>query len=259
MRTSLVVLIIASGLIGTAIVAGAPQSSGAAPPSNAYTTDPSLYGLPRRLASLTDLTPIHERKDLTPRQRTEVLLYWLVEERTDPSPPTRGIGGDIDSGYIQAQLIKAMAELGDILLLTQLGSDPQLDGAIRDAARIALGWIYDARQIPSLLTILERSPEPDFRALAATALGCMGATEAVPALRRALQDQFARRGGGCLEDNGLVYPVRRAAEIALRGLADPGLVAYRERRMEEFRRRLEEAQQAAPVGPAQPTPQAPAD
>jgi HEAT repeat protein len=208
--------------------------------------EPSAYGLPNRLGRLSDMTPLYERADLTPEQRTDVLLYWLNEERREPSPPTQGAGGSIDSGYIQAQVVKALGELGDPLLLSRYASDTStLDAMIRDAVQLALAWMYDARQVPNLIRILESSSEPDYRALAATALGSMRATEAVPVLEAALDDVFSRTAEGCLEGPRLLYPVREAARGALDALADPSLAEYARARCEAFARRLKDAQDAS--------------
>jgi hypothetical protein len=157
---------------------------------------PEAYGLPPRLTSLTDLTAVHERKDLTPAQKTSALVAWLIEEREHPSATRRGLGGgDIDSGYTQAQILKALVQEGDPLVVSTMASDPDVDADVRAGMRIVLGLMGDRDSAPELIDILEAHPEADFRVGAAEALGSLGATEAAPALARALEDPFTRRAG----------------------------------------------------------------
>ncbi len=89
--------------------------------------NPLVYGLRPRLTSLTDLNPLLNAGTLSMAQRTEVLVAWLAQERRCPSPVNLGLGGDIDSGYIQAQIIKALAEIGDPAVLSDMALDYSLD------------------------------------------------------------------------------------------------------------------------------------
>jgi hypothetical protein len=197
---------------------------------------PESYGLPARLTSLTDLGPVLQRKDLTAAQRTDVLVSWLTRERAHPSGTVRGLGGgDIDSGYLQAQLIKALAEAGDARAVAGVAASTTLaDDGLRDAARIVLGMMGDRQQVSSLLVVLATHKEADFRALAAVALGRVGAVEAIPALEAAREDGATRRASNCTRGSHTSYPVREAATSALRVLRSPDALARAKLRTDRF-------------------------
>lgn len=206
---------------------------------------PEDYGLSGKLTNLTDLGPVLRRPDLTSTQRTEVLVSWLVEERQHPSRVTQGLGGgDIDSGYIQAQIVKALAEVGDLLMIDGLteslsGPPETADPTVVDALILAVGLMGDRSKIPGITDILATHREGFFRTLAAEALGSLGATEVKPTLEKALADSFAVMGGA--GDIGgprkLVYPVREAAEVALRVLSNPAAMEFTKQKTEAFAKR----------------------
>jgi len=130
-------------------------------------------GMPERLRQLQDLKRVvGPESRLSPEQRTLVLLGWLARERRQPSPSTKGLGGfPITSGYIQAQILQVLAGTADPVLIETLAGSPQVrDAGIRDAMRLSLGLMRDARQIPALTSILWKHPEPYFRWRAAQAL-----------------------------------------------------------------------------------------
>jgi hypothetical protein len=54
---------------------------------------PVDYGLPARLGDLTDLQKTAKGGRITEIQATDTLLYWLAEERREPSPTAIGAGG----------------------------------------------------------------------------------------------------------------------------------------------------------------------
>lgn len=182
-----------------------------------------LYGLPTRMRNLTDLTPIIDRQDLTSLQKTEVLLAWLGQERSDPSPTTTGLGGGpIDSSYIQAQMIKGLGTLGDPQAIDWLLSNPQVtDESLRNACRLALGLMGDQRQIPMLVKILREDPDANYRTLAVEDLNVLGAAQALPDIERALQDRYSVTFDHMHKGRITFYPVREAATAALRVLKDP--------------------------------------
>ncbi len=217
----------------------APQPQGAAEVRDV--PPPETYGLPPKLQGLTDLTPLHERSDLTAQQRTNILIWWLVRERADPSPRTVGLGGgDIDTGYIQRQLVMALRGLGDPKGLTALVQSHAIsDPVVRDGVVCALGMMGDASRIPRLLEVLETHAEGDYRALAAYALGSsLGVLEARDALSKALQDSFTRPAGNCTRGLYLAYPVREIAQGSLRALSSETALAAAQRRREAFVRAI---------------------
>jgi hypothetical protein len=179
--------------------------------ATALRSSPDTYGLPAKLSDLTDLGLVLRAKNLTSAKATEVLIIWLVRERAEPHPKTTGLGGgDITSGYIQAQLIKALAEKGDALALRNMSVDQKLEPWLRDSMRLALGGMYDRSQTSSLIRILEENKEGQMRALAAVELGSLGIEEAVPALKKALRDGYSGTAGELHHEEGHIHLLPRA-------------------------------------------------
>ena len=211
--------------------------------------NPETYGLPGKLSNLTDLGPIARRTDISSVHKTDILIVWLTEERRQPTPTSKGLGGgDVNSSYIQAQIVKALAEVGNPLTLRAISSDQKADANIRDGARLALALMGDSTQIPKVIAILGNGREPFFRATAAEALGSLRATEAIPALQRALLDGYTDIGGGRGPSGpSTIYPVRRNAQTALNVLnsKDPELKKYVQKKRARFQQRLEAARKKA--------------
>ncbi|UCH35270.1 MAG: HEAT repeat domain-containing protein, partial [Armatimonadota bacterium] len=181
--------------------------------------------------------------------RADILISWLIEERMEPSGTTLGLGGgDINSGYIMSQIIMSLVELGDPLLVLEVATSSHLasvDDNVRDAMRITLGLMGDGDQARELMRILDTHAEPYFRALAAKALGRVGAAEARPRLKRALEDPFTVRAGNSVRGLYTAYPVREGAETALRMLDDPARFTHAKQRAEMFAQRLDNARKQA--------------
>jgi len=142
----------------------------------------------------------------------------------------------IDSGYLQAQMILWLSRHGDTKTMAALLRPGAIaDQGVRDGIICALGMMGDASRIPRLVEVLTTDTQSYFRALAAEALGDLGAVEAKPALDRALTDGFAiqvQEGVGVgPRDPGVVYPVREKAAEALRVLSsEPAMVEAQQRR-----------------------------
>jgi hypothetical protein len=178
-----------------------------------------IHGLPARMRSLTDLTPIGDvNTTLTAFQRTEVLVNWLVEERRTPSPTRTGLGGGpIDTDYIQEQLILSMGLYGDPLAIQWLfrnSSHPEL----RDDLSVALGIMGDASQVGNLRRILFASQNPYLRRLSTRAMQHLGAVEAIPDLELASEDPFVFPLANFRTGADETYPVREAARGVLMAL-----------------------------------------
>ena len=213
--------------------------------SSQCNAQPEHYGFPPKLTDLTWLGSPIEREDLTPVEKTEILVTWLIRERREPSPTTTGLaGGDITSGYIQAQILTALFVEGDTLTISEIASDTHADGDVRDAMRIALGLMGDTTQVPVLIAILDNQREPYFRAKAAEALGHLGATEATTALERALLDEYFVQAGNCMTGVYTEYPVRRAAKEALLKLNNPSEASAARERSQVFTKRLRATSQS---------------
>jgi hypothetical protein len=209
------------------------------------------YGLPAKLRSLSDLQPTVDRKDITPAEKTEVLVSWLKQERDHPRPTLSGLGGPISSGYVQAQILRCFFLCGDPLTADRLASDVHTDTGVREALAIGLGIMGDRRQVPKLIRILKSHRTPDYRQLAAAALGDLGATEAIPALQGALEDGYSVKrleGVGPLDE--LRYPVREDAKGSLARLRDPNYLAEARKRCGDFAKRLEDEEKQAAEGKA---------
>jgi hypothetical protein len=233
-------------IIVAALVVGAclASSHGAAEASDVVA--PSTYGFPVHLHSLIDLAPLLRGKDITNLHKTEILLYWLAEERAHPSSPSIGVGGSIiDSGYIQVQILMAFREVGDALALDAVLRDPSVGGDFKDRIRVGLGLMGDRRQTGAIIRILKQSDDPWLRAMAARALDWSGGTEAVPALKSALTDSFrVRRGtrGGMEspEEATGSYPIREEVQQTLRNLQNPKVLQMRLETSQRFTDRLVE-------------------
>jgi len=209
--------------------------------------------VPARLRTLADLQRVSGPKSpLTEAQRTETLLSWLAQERRRPTPSRIGQGGyEIDTGYIQAQVRRALAGEADPVVIEHLAGSTQVrDPQLRTAMRLVLGLMGDARQVPALLTQLKQSPEPYYRWHAAQALGGIGAAEAVPALRQAQKDTFllTSRGGARSKRGEIVFPVRDAARVSREILANPQARKEGLRQRARFKQRLEQARRARKSG-----------
>lgn len=216
-----------------------------------------FHGLPARLRDLNDLRLLKDdapqaaiealadapeapgpppKERFTAPQKTEVLLSWLRAERRDPSPTTTGGGGGpIDSGYIQAQLVKKLEVEGDPRAVEWVLSSRDLkDEGLRDAMRLVLGFKGDRSQVHDLERILLKNPNPDFRSIAAEDLGLLGSASSLPALERALGDEYPLTFASHSHGGEVVtlHPVRQVVAETIRILSDS---TVREAQMERGR------------------------
>lgn len=198
-----------------------------------FIINPENYGLPKRMRGLTDFQLLYKnRKQRTSLEESKIVLTWMAEERKAPSPTTRGVGGgDITSGYIQAQMMIHLGYDASPLFMQKLADNSDIDPAMRDAARIILGLMGDAKQESALISILEKHSEPYFRAMSARALGVFGSINALPALKAALDDPYSVHAGrSCVRvpgtsDESITYPVREAAKESIRNIENPQVMA----------------------------------
>ncbi|MHB1459441.1 MAG: HEAT repeat domain-containing protein [Armatimonadota bacterium] len=199
------------------------------------------FGYKSRLTDLTDIRPILQNKKITTFDKTNILLLWFDEELRHPSPTSKGLGGgDINSGYIHAQIIKALAETGDPVLLRKISAGT--NKARSNAASLSLGLMGDKTQIDSLISILKKNKEPFFRVSAAEALGSLGASSAIDALNNSLKDGYSVIGAtNSRIGTSVIYPVREAAKIALNVIKSESrdIRAARNHKMKQFEKRLQ--------------------
>ena len=170
--------------------------------------------VPQTFRSLSDLGLLEQGKDLTNEQKTEILLKWYRQELEHPSPTVKGLGGgDITSGYIQVQFIRAFLSEGDLRTLLKVRSDPKTRIEIRQGIGIALLVMGDKSQGKTVANILQNNRDPFYREIAATALSYTGDTKYIPILKRALNDPYSSYGSSDVGPPKQlpVYPVREAA------------------------------------------------
>jgi HEAT repeat protein len=238
--------VVSRATVGTliALLALFPRAGAGPPPVRPEERGP--YGLPARLQNLTDLQFMTRPSDLSPLQKMEVVLAWLAEERSQPTPTRTGLGGgSIDSDYIQVQLVTCLGVCGDPGALDALlGSGQVEDEQIRDGLRLALALCGDRRQVGPLIRLLQSDTSPHYRALAAGALGMLSAPESVAALERALKDPYYATVYATGFGKTSIYPVRQAAEGSLRTIRDPQAVAEAVKRRDAFPQRLAQARKA---------------
>lgn len=208
---------------------------------------PSWKGkFPERLRNLTDLGVIMLSDESAPT-KSGVLISWLTKENMTPSKKNLGAGGgDIDSGYIQAQIVRTLADTDNACTMQEVYADVQVKRIIKDAMSIALGRMGDRSQVSNLIKLLKDSKEPDFRALAAKSLGYLGATEAIPELENTLNDQFTRQAGNSMQGNYIAYPVREGAETALLMLRNTDSLSRAQQRCKKFDDKRQEDKQNPP-------------
>lgn len=204
----------------------------------------TLYGLPARMRDLSDLE-LTDTNTLTPPQKTEVILSWLVEERNHPSPTTQGTGGSpIDSDYLQAQIVKDLEVWGDPNAVGWVLSSTSLkDEGLRDIMVLVLGSMGDRSQLPKIESIMQDNPNPYLRAIAAEDLGLLGSVSSIPVLEKAAKDPFfltfaSESHGGKVID---FYPVRQVAGETLKVLRDPDALKLKMERNQFFVQRLNNA------------------
>jgi HEAT repeat protein len=209
--------------------------------------NPATYGLTNKITSLAETQNLAPDSPLSPAQKTEVLLYWIANERQSPEAKSPVSDFPNYSEYVQSQLTMALFERGDAAMLDAISNDKRVAPWARDAARLGLGLKGDKAQIPALIRILKTDPRGEFRVLAAHALGTCGAKEALPLLNLVSKSDPYKRlyyghmsSGYDIGPDGTYYPVREDAKEAFRNLQDEQTIAYEERFNKPFLQGLEE-------------------
>lgn len=209
---------------------------------------PSQYGLPDRLPDLTKLYLVSPGSGLSGEARVNTLLFWLAEERHHPSPTVRGTGGgDVDSSWIQQQLIMCLWERGDPDYIERLLAQPRLKPEFSDAMHIALALGGDRRQKESLKRIAMSNPEQAYRYLAVKGLAVINATDAIPLLQaigRRDSGRYRERGAARIIDSDpatFQYPVRREADRVAAVLLRAEALDYHRKVCDDFDAKMVEA------------------
>ena len=171
---------------------------------------------------------------ISPRNRVDVLKTVLREELENPCPIQKLIHGGyvIPTVYIQGQYIFALEDIGvkaiphlkrhleQLRLSVQhlspsLGNDRAEKVVEFQHILCALGLLRDKEVFRDVLELLEdRRVDGFIRQRAARALGKLGNKAAIPALTRALKDDFIAHDD-FLGQPTYFYPVRGAACSAL--------------------------------------------
>ena len=174
-------------------------------------------------------------KAFLPRFASRCLPPFLRHELENPCPVTHFIHGGYATPtvYIQGQYIFALRDVGAEAIphlrkhLEQLkvsvqnislslGNTESLNVEELQYTLIALGWLGDKEVFPDILEILENEKIDGYmRQKAAMALGEINNRAAIPALKRALKDDF-HVNYTSLTLPKTTYPVRGAAYSALR-------------------------------------------
>ena len=172
---------------------------------------------------------------ISPKIRVDVLTTILRHEIENPCPVTHFIHGGYATPtvYIQGQYIFALRDVGaeaiphlrkhseQLKVSVQnislsLGNTESLNVKELQYTLIALGWLGDKEVFPDILEILENEKIDGYmRQKAAMALGEINNRAAIPALKRALKDDF-HVNYTSLTLPKTSYPVRGAAVSALR-------------------------------------------
>lgn len=177
----------------------------------------------RRYFDMSKLWRPDEEKTMTDQQRLDAVLGYLKEEMGNPTTPHISMGGQVDSGYVQAQIIQHM---GRTVTAPQIAKARarETDPALRDRLTLALGQAGDESVMPQLIEMLGDHPEGFLRKCAARALRQFKDSSAKRALQDALRDPFSAVSIAGVGRKGIhkAYPVREEAAEGLRlSLGEP--------------------------------------
>ena len=173
---------------------------------------------------------IAQDEGISPKNRVAVLIAILRHELENPCSLTHFIhGGYIaPTGYIQRQYVFGLEDIGSRAiphlrkhlvqlklsiqnLSPSLGNTESVDMVEMQHILCALGLLADKDVLKDLLKILEDEDGDGYiRQMAARALGNIGDKSAIPALTRALKDDFHVNYTNLMQPS-TIYPVREAA------------------------------------------------
>ncbi len=184
---------------------------------NSVTSQLCLPPTERRHFDLSKLWRPDEEKTMTGQQRLDALLGYLKEEMGNPTTPFISMGGQLDSAYVQAQIIRHM---GRTVTAPQIAKAraKETDPGLCDRLTLALGLAGDESVMPQLIEMLGDHPEGYLRKCAAEALRQFKDSSAKLALQNALRDRFSAVSIAGVGRKGIhkAYPVREEAAQALR-------------------------------------------
>ena len=176
-------------------------------------------------------------RNLSPKVRVNVLTTVLREELENPCPGDRMADGwyVLPTVYLQKQYVFGLEDIGSraiphlrkhliqLKLSVQnispsLGNTDSVDAVEMQHILCALGLLADKEVLKDLIKILEDEDGDGYiRQMAAKALGNIGDKSAIPALKRALNDDF-HVNSTSLGQPMTTYPVREATSSSLRKL-----------------------------------------
>ncbi len=171
----------------------------------------------RRHFDLSRLWRPDEEKTMTGQQRLDSRLGYLKEEMGNPTTPFISMGGQLDSAYVQAQIIQDMGRTVTAPHIAKARAK-ETDPALRDRLTLALGLAGDESVMPQLIEMLGDHPEGYLRKCAAEALRHFKDSSAKRALQHALRDRFSVVSIAGVGRKGIhkAYPVREKAAESLR-------------------------------------------
>ena len=186
---------------------------------------------------------IGKNKDISPQIRVSALTTVLAREIEDPYSARPLPSGYITlSEYLKRQYIFALVDVGSEAiphlkrhleyLQPPIRKGSGSEGRPQRGAKVAerqlilctLGLLSDKVVYPEVMAIFLEAEDGEIRTLAAMALEKIKNKAAIPALKRALKDDFQRTDHGCVAaisdcpELHIIYPVREAASSALRAL-----------------------------------------
>ena len=180
---------------------------------------------------------IAQDESISPKNRVDVLTTILRHELENPCPLTGFIHGGYGTptSYIQRQYVFGLEDVGakaiphlrkhldKVKVAVQnispsLGNTDSVDVAEMQHTLCALGLLGDKETFTEVLKILKDEDGDGYmRQMAAMALGRIKNRAAIPALKRALQDDF-RVDYPKFQFTKTIFPVREAAYRALKEL-----------------------------------------
>lgn len=170
-----------------------------------------------RLVALRDLAA---RKDLSPAHKTRALLDELRRECATPTVAPPVMGSYLSLGaLIKLELAEALGHEGPEATRILREAAAGASGETREWIGIALAFAKVPESASELRGLLRTSASGDVRQAAASLLGELHNREAIPELRRALEDPYhVEIDESDLGRRVTIYPVREEAAGALEAL-----------------------------------------
>jgi hypothetical protein len=201
----------AAVLLGVSLFLG--QSAEGAEPLEATTRVPDALSIAyERVAILSNELANAE----TVAEKCRLIIFALKEELRHPMPGVRPNSYLTNDEYLQLQYLEMLSDLGGnastFVAAAKLGP---ADDYLAALLTIARGLAGDSGVHLALVPIIEGGNSPFLRMMAVRALGQLKKPEAVPLLKRLLDDAYYREASDSLGPYR-IYVVREEAARALK-------------------------------------------